>query len=118
MRRVITLASGQRVGLRAYAAAWAAARALPPDARVMGAPNEARGISSTAGEALAGFRRGMHDRINRHLPGYGRGRKWDADWQRAALQIAGQVNTPRLIVRWAPHDLKARLAHRLYTDED
>ncbi len=42
-------------------------------------------------------------------------RRLDPDWQRAALQLAGRVNTPRLIVRSpeCPKEFRARLAHRL-----
>jgi len=70
-------------------------------------------FAQPASEILTALRDGMHDRINRHIPKYGEGRKWDHDWQRAAMQCANFVNTPRLIVRWVPQDLKARLAHRI-----
>jgi hypothetical protein len=40
--------------------------------------------SRTREEILGEFRDGVHDRINRHAPGFGAGRKWDSEWQRAA----------------------------------
>lgn len=112
-RRVIRLPNGRHVGLRAYVAAWRVLLRTTPDANVRGFDY----FTQTAGEVLAAFRAGLQDRINRHLPGYGRGRKWSSDWQRDAGHTARAVNTPRLIVRWAPLDLRARLAHRLTTEE-
>lgn len=53
------------------------------------------------------------NRINRHIPNYGRGRKWAPDWQRETLQAAGRLNTPRLVIDWLPRHLKARFADRL-----
>jgi hypothetical protein len=34
----------------------------------------------------------MHDRINRHIPGYGRGRKWDERYQTDLRRDAQHVN--------------------------
>lgn len=58
----------------------------------------------------------LHNKINRNEKK--RGRKdchlWDTEMRRAATQ----VNTPRLIVRWLPKDLRGRLSHRLYVEEE
>jgi Uri superfamily endonuclease len=91
-KRYVTLPNGKSCGLGKYVSAWRKLRTIDPDTS-------------------------MHDRINRHLSGYGKGRKWHHDWQRAAIQTAYAVNTPRLIVRWVPWDLRHRLAHRI-TRED
>lgn len=112
MQRYVTLGDGRKIGLGRYVAAWKRCRELPP------ATDIGKGISGwgeTAGEALCKLRDGMHDRINRHIPGYGRGRKWHHDWQRAMHQAAWQVNSPRLIIRWLPPDLMRRenLAERV-----
>ena len=101
-QRYVTLGDGRKIGLGRYVAAWRDCLALSPETHI------GRGIDGygqSAGEALRDLRAGMHDRINRHVPGFGRGRKWSADWQRAALHAAGAVNTPRLVVRWLPADL-------------
>lgn len=111
--RVITLPNGRAVGLGAYVRAWRLLLTTRPDADIRGFTWHAL----PAADVLRELRYGLHDRINRHLPGYGRGRKWHHDWQRAASQCARAVNTPRLVVRWAPQDLRARLAHRLTTEE-
>ncbi len=111
-RRAVILGDGRRIGLGRYVAAWRAALAAPPGARFAGSPCEPR-LTADRETVLREFRAGLADRINRHMPGYGRGRKWSADWQRAALQCARAANTPRLIVRWVPPDLRARLAHRV-----
>lgn len=100
--RYITLADGRKIGLGKYVAAWRTCLQLPPETHI------GRGISGfgqSAGEALSDLRYGLHDRINRHIPGYGRGRKWHADWQRAALQASHALNTPRLAIHWLPADL-------------
>lgn len=115
-RHFVTLASGRRVSLGAYVAAWRTVRRADPNARFRGAPDAWFGEIEPAERILRQFRAGLHSRINRHLPDYGRGRKWSQDWQREALQTAGKVNTPRLIVRWIPADLMPRLSHRLTVD--
>jgi hypothetical protein len=69
-------------------------------------------------EILREYSFGVHDRINRHIPWFGRGRKWDEDWQRAMLQAAQTVNRPRLIIDWLPQDLVRRFAHRLRRNRD
>ena len=108
-KRVVTLPNGKRCGLGVYVSAWRKLKALPSDAQISGFDH----FPDDAGRILRQVRFGMHDRINRHIPGFGRGRKWHQDWQRHALQCAIAVNTPRLIVRWVPSDLRKRLAHRI-----
>ena len=110
MQYAITLPNSRRVGLRTYCESWRTLQSAPPDASITGWDH----FPTRAADILHELRRGIHDRINRHeRTYYGRGRKWSDDWQRAALQCARAVNTPRLIVDWIPHDLRARLAHRL-----
>lgn len=111
MIRVVTLPNGRQVPLRAYVAAWRVVRKNPAES-FKGFGH----FSMTGAEIRRELLAGMHDRINRHAAGHGLGRKWDGDWQRAAEQTARAVNTPRLIVRWIPTDLRARLAHRLTTE--
>jgi hypothetical protein len=108
----VVLPNGRRCGLGTYVLAWRTMLKMNPQELVKGWGH----FSEPAGYVLRELRAGMHDRINRHIPGYGRGRKWNADWQRAAGHCANAVNTPRLIVRWVPRDLYARLAHRITAD--
>lgn len=109
--RVITLGCGRQVRLGAYARAWKRARSAPA-----GSIFE-RGLTShfsvTREELLEQFRYGTNDRISQHMPGYGKGRKWDEDWQRSMLQAQWKINTPRLVLDWLPRDLQTRFAHRL-----
>lgn len=109
MIRYIRLPNGRAVSVGAYVRAWRALLALDGAATV----RDFGPWPEPASDVLRALRAGIHDRINRHTAAYGLGRKWAADWQRAAVQCAHAVNTPRLIVRWAPADLRARLAHRL-----
>ena|SRR6185503_221027 len=114
-KRVITTSSGT-VTLGQYVKAWRAVKEAP-------AATEFK--SSLCGwwpasreEILSQFMQGVHDRINRRIPGYGEGRKWDQDWQRTTQNFARSVNTPRLVVRWAPKEFQERLAHRIAGPDD
>jgi hypothetical protein len=112
MARYVTLGDGRRISLGHYVRAWRTTLAAPATQRFAGSPCDPL-TQCSRDDVLRDYRDGLHDRINRHIPGYGKGRKWSPDWQRAALQAGHAVNTPRLIVRWVPRDLYARLAHRL-----
>lgn len=118
-RRVVTLGDGRRVTLGAYVRAWRTVRAADPAALFRGSPCGDWRIPETAGESLRQFRAGMVDRINRHLPSYGRGRKWRDDWQHRARDVAWRMRA-RVVTRIAdcPRELRARLDHRLYGPDD
>ncbi|RWQ35826.1 MAG: hypothetical protein EOS20_17280 [Mesorhizobium sp.] len=110
IKRAVTLGDGRKVSLAAYVAAWKKCLALHPSTPVGRCPD---GWDGRASDALAQFRSGMHDRINRHLPHYGKGRKWSSDWQRETMQAAARLNCPRLAIDWLPIHLKERFSHRL-----
>lgn len=117
MKRYITLPNGKPVSLPVYCSAWCTLHTLDPDERISGFDH----FPMEAGRVLREIQRGVQDRINRHLPGYGRGRKWSDDWQRAAGHTARRVNTPRLIVclpEVHPVELRARLTHRIHQPEN
>lgn len=102
MKRYISLGCGRKIGLGKYVEAWKQCKALPPSTPI------GRGISGwgqNAGEALVELRRGLDDRINRNIPGYGVGRKWSSDWYFATWNASRAINNPRLIVRWLPADM-------------
>ena len=108
--RVIRTASGT-VTLGAYVKAWREVKAAP-------AGTEFR--SSLCGWApetretiLSQFQDGLAGRINRHIPGFGVGRKWASEWQHETRYAARQLNCPRLVIRWLPAWLKKRFAQRL-----
>jgi len=113
-KRYVTLGDGRKVSLGQYTAAWKMAKALPPDTRVRGSPTATfRDAPNTAGDALAEFREGMHDRINRNDPSYGKGRKWSNDWQGQTRRMSAQVNDPRVRVSQIQPEYVERLAGRL-----
>lgn len=112
MTLIVTLPSGRPIPLRMYTRAWKSLKGLPFDALI----SDWDLFPTKAFDILRELRGGMHDRINRHIPGYGLGRKWSDVWQTEALRTARDVNTPRLIVRWIPRDLRPRLAHRLFQE--
>jgi hypothetical protein len=110
----VTLYQGRRVSMESYLRAWKQVKLDDPGKMYPSGPGS--WAPMTAAKILAEMRRGIHDRINRHLPGYGQGRKWSQDWFWSAKRCADQVNTPRLIVRWVPPDLRMRLEHRIERD--
>lgn len=110
----IQLPNGCRVGAPTYAVAWALLLKAEPESGVDGFDYG----TVTAAAVLREMRHGLHDRINRHTPNHGKGRKWDPDWQRATRHAARELNTPRLRIHWLPAWLKGRFAHRLARNED
>lgn len=98
------------VGLGSYCAAVRRAKAEPSTTFKSSFCHWA---PSGAADIVDQFRGGLHDRINRHIPGHGRSRKWSNDYQRALTYSARLVNTPRLIIDWLPPDLVDRFHHRL-----
>jgi hypothetical protein len=85
--RYVTLPNGRACGLGVYVRAWKTLRTLKADDSVSGFGH----FAEPASDVLRTLRDGMHDRINRHAPGFGRGRKWSNDWQREAIQCAHAV---------------------------
>lgn len=101
-KRYIALGCGRGIGLGRYVAAWKQYLELAPNIWI------GKGVSGwgqTAGEALQDLRRGLDDRINKHMPWFDKGRKWDSDWQAAMWRASRDLNHPRLVIRWLPRDL-------------
>ena len=71
----VRIPTGRVVSLRSYVAAWRALLMVPGETRV----GDWSWHGATAAEVLRDMRTGLHDRINRHLPDYGTGRKWSSD---------------------------------------
>lgn len=109
----IRLPTGRSVAATEFARSWRTLKTLAPDALVRGWDH----FPAPAARILAEIRTGLHDRINRHLPGYGEGRHWSPQWQAETARAAHEVNQPRRVVRWLPAHLRARLAHRLTVGE-
>lgn len=118
----IMLAGGHRVSVATYVNAWRQCRAMVEAGQgetwLRRTPCSPTG--GTVADALAELRAGALDRLNRHMPAwYGRGRKWSHDWQRGAREVAYRL--PRRIItreRDCPRELRAKLADRLYRDDD
>jgi hypothetical protein len=84
----IGLPNDKRCSISTYCRAWRTLKTLPPEAEVKGwewYPVPARDI-------LRRLHEGLHDRINRHDPRYGRGRKWDQRYQIGQRRDARRVN--------------------------
>jgi hypothetical protein len=84
----IGLPNGKRSVLPTYCAAWRTLKTLDPKAQVKGWDD----FPADAADVLRDMRAGLADRINRHIPGYGRGRKWDARYQLELRRDARRVN--------------------------
>lgn len=91
---------------------WRWLRADPDERRVR--PDHWHAEPMTFEEFRAWFRACLDRKISNEPS---RGRKDCRDWFMQAWRTAQEVNTPRLIVRWVPHEFRARLAHRIYTDD-
>lgn len=112
---VIRLPNGRQVTIPTYCAAFRRVRSADPNQWIN--PRDWDGFGCRADRLLRQMRDGMAERINRHMAGFGVGRKWSAEWQRGAREVAYRL--PRRIItreRECPKELRARLAHRLYQD--
>lgn len=115
--RFVTLGDGKRVPLGLYVATWRHLLGEPPDREYDRSLCES--FPATAHEILAQFMNGLVDRINRHDPRYGRGRKWDPDWQHHAHNDARAINdaSRRRVIHWTSEittdDWRTRFAHVL-----
>jgi len=109
--RIIALGNGKRVSLGEYVRIWRRVRQAPSG--TIYTESLCGWWPTTRETILAQFSAGVHDRINRHLPGYGVGRKWKPQWQSEMRRTARQVNTPRLRISWLPKELRGRFADRM-----
>lgn len=110
-QRFVTLGNGQKVTLGQYTSAWKTARAMNPETGVRGTPSDPSG-GGTAGDFVREMRAGMHDRINKHDPQFGKGRKWDDTWQRDARNLKDTLARRSEVPAGQAHpvDLRPRLA--------
>jgi hypothetical protein len=111
-RLFITLPNGNRTSLGEYVRSWRILKGMHGDklvGRFSHFPQPARSV-------LEEISRGMHDRINRHIPGYGVGRKWHDDWQRETANAARALNTPRLAIHWLPKWIAAKFPDREWSN--
>jgi hypothetical protein len=113
MKRYITLPNGNACGLPTYVKAWRTLKAARPEDQIKGWDHFATDASSI----LRDIRSGVHDRINHHLPNYGRGRKWSYEWQVEMMRASRSLNTPRLVISWLPLEIRERFTHRLRNAE-
>ena len=90
MGRCVVLGSGRRVSLGQYVRAVRIAKANPEAWFPQTLCSWAGGRGQTV---TAEFVEGLLDRINRHNPAYGHGRKWAPDYQRALARLRQQVGT-------------------------
>lgn len=118
---IVRLGSGRRLPLGGYVRVWKQLIDLArvdPDATGRFSPVTMDEIS-TVGEALRAFRAGMHDRINRHMPGYRVGRKWTLEWQTSVSRVARLLDQRVAAVRSREipdRAMRHRLQHRLDDD--
>lgn len=114
MNKLIQLPNGRNVTLGEYARSWKALRELKPSAQVA---NWSYGYTD-AQEILRDMSRGVHERINSHIPGFGQGRKWSAEYYWPMWRASRELNNPRLRIYWLPSDLVSRFASRVSKHND
>lgn len=111
-RHVITLPNGRQCGVGRYAQAWRTLKAADP-----GAPFPGFGhFPERAESILHAMRGGLSARINSHDPNYGRGRKWDNDYQIALYRDSRRLHDIAQRVRvyqFETVEARSRFSHRL-----
>lgn len=107
-QRVVTLPSGKRVTLGSYVRGWKRLKTMPWDTHIP----DWDWHYTTAREVLGALRESIDERINRHIPNYGVGRKWDPNWYSYVWRTARLVNQ-RCIIDCAPPEILPRIQHRL-----
>lgn len=115
MSLCIQLPNGKRVSVAAYVKAWRIIRDADPRREFGAWSHFPESAATIRREMLAG----LDARINRHIPGFNIGRKWEPGAYWEAWRLSRAVNSPRLIVRRAqvPLEYRARLASRIWSDE-
>lgn len=115
MKRVIAI-QGRNYSLAAYTAAWRKVLALPTDVTL----TAFNWFPESQAETLRHFRKGLHDRINRRVEGFGhtlrpkvsRGRKDCSDWFWLMKRTSRELNS-NTAIHWLPLELRAQFANRL-----
>lgn len=116
---VIRLPNGKRCTIATYCAAFRKLKAMPATAQVAGFGH----FPEAASFVLQRMREAIGERINSRDPAFAaarQGRKWSSEWQRAAARIAWNLNGRRIVTREreCPPELRARLASRLYRNDE
>jgi len=118
MKHFITLPNGRNVGLGVYVRAFNELKKTPPNEMVRGFDY----FAAPAGEILRKMRESITDRINRHLPHFGKGRNYAPEIEfgvrNLACDLARRVVVRESSVRHLPSKILARVAHRLHKPED
>lgn len=109
VRRVVLLPNGRHCGIGVYVASWKSLLKAPAGSSIRGFGH----FPESREAILRELRAGIHERINKHLSWFGKGRKWSYEWQIETMRLAHQVNHPRLIISWMPAEWKPRFGHRL-----
>jgi hypothetical protein len=119
-KTITVYAAGRDHRLGAYINAWRMVKSAPEGALFNESLRLERwtGGHCTREEILQQYSDGVHDRINRHIPWYCEGHKWDSEWQWETHIAARQLNTPRLHIHWLPPWLRARFKHRITSNEE
>lgn len=110
--RTITLGDGCEVTVGQYVKAWQRVKDAP--AGFLFARSMTGRKPSTREEILEQCSVMVHDLINRHLPWYEKGRKWNVAWQIETRRAADNVNrfvADRIGFYWLPRWLESRVGH-------
>lgn len=115
--RYVTLPNGRQCGLGRYVAAWKALKAADPSALFPGFGH----FPERAESILCAMRGGLSERINRHIPGYGKGRRWDHDYYvrlwRDSRRLQDMARRVR-VYQFETNEARSRFAHLLAHRDD
>jgi hypothetical protein len=117
LRKAIVLPNGKRVTLTVYTAAFRAIKEIAPERLVANFSD----YPIPAADVLHAMRAGIHDRINRQNPDYGKGRKWSEGWQigieRDAIRLRDIAKRIR-IYQFETTECRSRFAYKLARFDD
>lgn len=117
MSQHIKIAGGRKVSLGSYVMAWRKAKALKKEGKgnMEIAATPCCEYGGTVDGMLRQISQGVHARINRHIAGYGIGRKWKDDWQWGIERFRRAVESRQALrLRDCPVDIQ----HRFNFDGD
>lgn len=119
--RIIGLPNGHRVRIREYCAGWKWLKIMAENPEIKAVGGFADNVLSPK-QTLMVIRQGVHDRINRYVFHYNKGRKWQSEYfwscKRDQRQLHDNAMQRRIIYRFETAEAQRRFGHLVTTPED
>lgn len=107
----VTLPNGRKVSVGEYVRSWKTLKTLDPKTKVSGFSDG----GDAAAVILYRLQYGIHDRINKHVPGYNVGRNWTPEIYYENVRLSRETRG-RNSVRNIPARFRERLSHMAWED--